>query len=50
MMDHTDKGYYRCKVAQDFLYKECKTAFVKYINPETLTMLQHNFSTKKKIP
>jgi len=46
-MDRTDKGYYRCKVQHEIFYKECKTALAKYITPEMLTMLQHNFSTQK---
>ena len=47
MMERTDKGYYRCKIRHETLYKECMRAYSKYITPEMLVMLQHVFSTKK---
>ena len=47
MMDRTDKGYYRCKIRDENFYNECRTAIAKYITPQMLSMLQHEFSTKK---
>ena len=47
MMERTDKGYYRCKIRHETLYKECMRAYSKYITPEMLVMLQHVFSTQK---
>ena len=47
MMERTDKGYYRCKIKHEDLYNECMRAYAKYITPDMLVMLQHNFSTKK---
>ena len=47
MMDRTDKGYYRCKIQHEGFYNECMTAMAKYITPQMLSMLQHEFSTQK---
>jgi len=47
MMERTDKGYYRCKIMHENFYNECRTAMAKYITPQMLSMLQHEFSTKK---
>ena len=47
MTERTDKGYYRCKVQHEELYNEFMLCYVKYITPDMLKMLMHNFSTQK---
>ena len=47
MTERTDKGYYRCKVKHEKLYNEFMLCYKKYITPDMLRMLMHNFSTQK---
>ena len=47
MTERTNKGYYRCKVKNEKLYNEFMMIYSKYITPDMLQMLQHNFSTHK---
>ena len=47
MMDCTDKGHYRCKTQHESFYNKCRTTMAKYITPQMLSMLQHEFSTQK---
>ena len=47
MTERTDKGYYRCKVQHEELYNEFMLCYAKYITPDMLKMLMHNFSTQK---
>lgn len=47
MTERTDKGYYRCKVQHESLYNEFMLCYEKYITPDMLKMLMHNFSTQK---
>lgn len=45
MIYRTEKGYY-CKIKHEKLYNKSMLANEKYVTPEMLEILLHNFSTQ----
>ena len=49
IIDRTKKGYYCCKKLNHKLYSEMINACSKYCTPTMLGILQHEYSTQKRI-